>query len=189
MKTTVYSAFAILVCALFARVVLAQAQPTMTVQRDPGCGCCLNWVAHLEKAGFKVSITESPEMDAVKDRRGVPKSARSCHTGVVDGYVIEGHVPAADIKRLLKERPAVVGLAVPGMPAGSPGMEMSNGRTQPYSVLAFDKSGKTSVFAAHSQISSPVHHEGTRLTKATLRLRSGQAPAVSEVEPCASCSS
>src|SRR4029077_7672899 len=149
MKTTVYSAFAILVCALFARVVFAQAQPTITVQRDPGCGCCLNWVAHLEKAGFKVSITESPEMDAVKDRRGVPKAARSCHTGVVDGYVIEGHVPAADIKRLLKERPAVVGLAVPGMPAGSPGMEVSNGRVQPYDVIAFDKTGKTTVFASH----------------------------------------
>jgi hypothetical protein len=149
MKFRAYFTLTILAGALFARLAFAQAQPTITVQRDPGCGCCLNWVAHLEKAGFKVSITESPEMDAVKDRRGVPKAARSCHTGVVDGYVIEGHVPAADIKRLLKERPAVVGLAVPGMPAGSPGMEMSNGRTQPYSVLSFDKSGKTSVFASH----------------------------------------
>src|SRR5580765_6252895 len=139
----------IFAAALFARVLLAQSQPTMTVQRDPGCGCCLNWVAHLQKAGFKVLVTESPVMDAVKDQKGVPKTVRSCHTGVVNGYVIEGHVPVADIQRLLKERPAVVGLAVPGMPAGSPGMEMSNGRTQPYSVLSFDKSGKTSVFASH----------------------------------------
>ena len=149
MKTTVYSAFAVLVCALFARVLLAQSQPTISVLRDPGCGCCLNWVAHLQKAGFKVSIAESPEMDAVKDRRGVPKAARSCHTGVIDGYVIEGHVPAADIQRLLKDRPAVAGLAVPGMPMGSPGMESSDGRKQSYDVIAFDKFGQTTVFASH----------------------------------------
>jgi hypothetical protein len=149
MKTTAYSAFVLLVCALFAHVLLAQPQPTMTVQRDPGCGCCLNWVAHLQKAGFKVLVTESPVMEAVKDQRGVPKTVRSCHTGVVDGYVIEGHVPAADIQRLLKERPAIVGLAVPGMPMGSPGMEVSNGRVQPYDVIAFDKAGKTTVFASH----------------------------------------
>jgi hypothetical protein len=149
MKLGTYSTLGILACALFARVLFAQSQPIMTVQRDPGCGCCLNWVAHLQKAGFKVLVTESPVMDAVKDQKGVPKTARSCHTGVVDGYVIEGHVPAADIQRLLKERPAVVGLAVPGMPAGSPGMEMSNGSKQPYDVLAFDKAGKTSVFAPH----------------------------------------
>ena len=149
MKTAIYSTFALFVCALLTHVVLAQSQPTMTVQRDPGCGCCLNWVAHLQRAGFKVLVTESPVMEKVKDQRGVPKDARSCHTGVVDGYVIEGHVPAADIQRLLKERPAVVGLAVPGMPAGSPGMEMSNGRTQPYNVLAFDKAGKTTVFSSH----------------------------------------
>jgi hypothetical protein len=149
MKTSVYSTFAVLACALFTRVLLAQSQPTMTVQRDPGCGCCLNWVTHLQKAGFKVLVTESPVMDAVKDQRGVPKPVRSCHTGVVNGYVIEGHVPAADIQRLLKDRPAVVGLAVPGMPTGSPGMEVSNGRVQPYDVIAFDKAGKTTVFASH----------------------------------------
>ena len=134
---------------LLTRVVMAQSAPSISVLRDPGCGCCLNWVAHLQKNGFKVSIAESPEMTAVKDRRGVPPSARSCHTGVIDGYVIEGHVPAEDIKRLLKERPAIVGLAVPGMPAGSPGMEVSSGRVQPYEVIAFDKTGKTTVFASH----------------------------------------
>lgn len=149
MKRAFYLGVIIFACALSARVSLGQSQPTMTVQRDPGCGCCLNWVAHLQKAGFKVLVTESPVMDAVKDQKGVPKTVRSCHTGVVDGYVIEGHVPAADIQRLLKERPAVVGLAVPGMPAGSPGMEMSNGSKQPYDVIAFDKAGKTTVFASH----------------------------------------
>lgn len=148
-KRTFWSLTVVGVAAILARVVVAQGQPAISVLRDPGCGCCLNWVAHLQKAGFKVTVAESPEMEAVKDRRGVPKAARSCHTGVVDGYVIEGHVPAADIQRLLKERPAVAGLAVPGMPAGSPGMEVSSGVVQPYNVVAFDKTGKTTVFAAH----------------------------------------
>jgi hypothetical protein len=88
-------------------------------------------------------------MDSVKKMRGVPASAGSCHTAVVDGFVIEGHVPAADIKRLLKQRPRVVGLAVPGMPLGSPGMEVSSGQVQAYDVVAFDKSGATTVFASH----------------------------------------
>ena len=88
-------------------------------------------------------------MAAVKDSKGIPREARSCHTGVIGGYVIEGHVPAADIKRLLKERPNVVGLAVAGMPAGSPGMEVPSGTVTPYDVLAFDKAGKTSVFSSH----------------------------------------
>ena len=150
MKRTAFWALTIVgAVAILVRVVFAQGQPTISVLRDPGCGCCLNWVAHLQKAGFKVTVAESPEMEAVKDRRGVPKAARSCHTGVVDGYIIEGHVPAADIQRLLKERPAVVGLAVPGMPAGSPGMEVSSGVVQPYNVVAFDKTGKTTVFASH----------------------------------------
>lgn len=128
---------------------LAQAPPTISVVRDPGCGCCLNWVAHLEQAGFKATVTESTDMASVKRTRGVPSSAESCHTGVIDGYVIEGHVPADDIKRLLKERPQIVGLAVPRMPLGSPGMEVPTGEVQPYDVIAFDKSGATKVFASH----------------------------------------
>jgi hypothetical protein len=127
----------------------AQAPPAISVVRDPGCGCCLQWVAHLEHAGFKATVTESTDMDSVKKMRGVPASAGSCHTAVVDGFVIEGHVPAADIKRLLKQRPRVVGLAVPGMPLGSPGMEVSSGQVQAYDVVAFDKSGATTVFASH----------------------------------------
>jgi hypothetical protein len=90
-------------------------------------------------------------MDAVKDAKRIPKAARSCHTGTVDGYVIEGHVPAADIKRLLKERPMVLGLAVPGMPTGSPGMEVPSGRTQPFDVLTFDGQGRTAVFASYGR--------------------------------------
>ena len=130
-------------------MLTAQAtSPVMTVQRDPGCGCCMNWVAHLKRAGFKVTVSESPDMQVIKDTKGIPRSLRSCHTGVVDGYVVEGHVPADDVRRMLKERPAIVGIAVPGMPAGSPGME-TGGTRDPYDVVAFDKDRKVRVFASH----------------------------------------
>jgi hypothetical protein len=135
--------------ALAVSTVLAQTPPTMAVVKDPGCGCCEKWVDHLQRAGIKATVTESADIDALKDRRGVPRAARSCHTGTIGGYVIEGHVPVADIKRLLKERPDVVGLAVPGMPVGSPGMETSDGRVDPFDVVAFDKRGQTRVFASH----------------------------------------
>lgn len=122
---------------------------TVSVFKDASCGCCAKWVEHLEQHGFVTKTTNVTNIDDVKDKNGVPAQARSCHTGIVAGYVIEGHVPAADVQRLLKERPAgVVGLAVPGMPIGSPGMEVGS-RVQPYSVLAFDKQGKTTVFAKH----------------------------------------
>jgi len=150
MKRLALGAAIISTMALAMQVfTLAQAPPTISVVRDPGCGCCLNWVAHLEQSGFKATVTESTDMASVKRMRGVPSSAESCHTGVVNGYVIEGHVPAADIKRLLKERPQIVGLAVPRMPLGSPGMEVPSGEVQPYDVIAFDKSGGTKVFASH----------------------------------------
>jgi len=148
-RFTLAAAAAALVFAVVVRVVTAQSPTTIAVVKDPGCGCCTKWVEHLEKAGFKATVRESSEIDALKDSRGVPKAARSCHTGMVGRYVIEGHVPAADIRRLLKERPDVVGVAVPGMPAGSPGMEVPGGRVAPYDVIAFDKAGRTSVFASH----------------------------------------
>jgi|SRR5688572_3251735 len=122
-------------------------EPVITVYRDPNCGCCSKWIEHLIKHGFRVKDNKSDEMSEVKRGLGVPDSMESCHTGVVNGYVIEGHVPAADIQRLLKEKPKVAGLAVPGMPMGSPGME--GPRTDRYDVLSFDKSGKTSVYAKH----------------------------------------
>jgi hypothetical protein len=118
---------------------------TMTVVRDVGCGCCMNWVAHLRRSGFTVTVTESATR--LRDTK-VPASARSCHTGMISGYLIEGHVPATDIKRLLLKRPAIAGLAVPGMPVGSPGMEQGS-RVDPYDVVAFDKSGKMTVFSSH----------------------------------------
>jgi len=133
-----------------AAVTVLRAQtsppPTISVVRDSGCGCCLNWVEHLRKAGFKTTVTESPNR-AASSR--VPAALRSCHTGSVDGYLIEGHVPVADITRLLQTRPKVVGIAAPGMPVGSPGMEVPGGAVTPYDVVAFDAAGKTTVFASH----------------------------------------
>src|SRR5258708_40134456 len=120
--------------------------PTITVVRDTGCGCCLSWVAHLQKAGFKTTVTESPNRAAGSK---VPPALRSCHTGTVDGYLVEGHVPVEDIRKLLQTRPKIAGIAAPGMPAGSPGMEMPGGAAAPYDVIAFDAAGKTSVFASH----------------------------------------
>jgi len=150
MKTFAFTA-ALMGAALAVNVVRAQnpqALPTMTVVRDPGCGCCLGWVAHMRKAGFTGTVTESAAR--IRETPGVPADARSCHTATIGGYLIEGHVPAGDVQRLLKERPAgVIGLAAPGMPVGSPGMETPSGTVTPYNVIAFDKNGKTTVFASH----------------------------------------
>ena len=125
--------------------IRGQQPPKLDVYKDPTCGCCGFWVAHMRAQGFTASVTDSPDIDAVKTKYRVPSQLRSCHTTVVGGYVIEGHVPAADVKRLLKERPTVVGLTVPGMIVGSPGMEGPNGR--PYDVLTFDAAGKTTVYS------------------------------------------
>lgn len=130
-----------------ARPALAPRPMQITVYKDPDCGCCRNWVDHLKKHGFKVTTHDTRDMSSVKSTFSVNSKLHSCHTAVINGYVIEGHVPAADIKRLLRERPKVAGLAVPGMPVGSPGMEGS--RSDKYSVMAFDKTGKTKVFANH----------------------------------------
>jgi hypothetical protein len=123
--------------------------PRITVYKDPSCGCCTKWVEHLQAAGLKPVVHDRSDMDSLKDGLGVPASLRSCHTAVAGKYVVEGHVPAADVTRLLAAKPAgVIGIAVPGMPAGSPGMEMS-GRRDAYEVVAFSANGKTSVFARH----------------------------------------
>jgi hypothetical protein len=135
--------------SLVGVAAVSQTRTPIAIVKDPGCGCCSKWIEHLEDAGFKATVSESRDIDAYKDSKGVPRLARSCHTATVDGYVIEGHVPAADIRRLLKERPSVAGLAVPGMPAGSPGMEVPGGRVDAYDTIAFDKAGKTRVYAAH----------------------------------------
>lgn len=139
---------AVAMLGLAACSQVAQAA-TYEMFRDPGCGCCLAWARHVDEAVEEaVTVTDSADMAGVKDRLGVPANLRSCHTMVVDGYVIEGHVPAADIERLLAERPeGVTGLAVPGMPVGSPGMEMG-GRVQPYQVIAFGPAG-SAVFTSY----------------------------------------
>ena len=128
----------------------AQRQsPTVQVYKSATCGCCANWVKHLEQHGFMTAVTETEDVAAVKAKHNVPARVQSCHTALVDGYVLEGHVPAADVRRLLKERPSVAGLAVPGMPIGSPGMEVATMKPQPYDVIAFDRQGQLKVFASH----------------------------------------
>ena len=115
----------------------AEALPLVSVTKDPSCGCCDGWVAHIEAAGFPVRVVESTDMDSLKQRLGVPAELASCHTAEVGGYVVEGHVPAAAIRRLLAERPDATGLAVPGMPAGSPGMDFPGVDPEPYEVFLF----------------------------------------------------
>jgi hypothetical protein len=128
---------------LMGSTVFAEgALPKVAVTKDPSCGCCGNWVAHLKDAGFPVEVTESAEVNRLKVRLGVPKALASCHTAEVDGYVVEGHVPAPAIKRLLAERPEGRGLAVPGMPVGSPGMEVEGSEAETYSVILFGPSGQ-----------------------------------------------
>ena len=128
-----------------------QAQPTIDVYKSASCGCCNKWVEHLRVHGFTVRTTNQENLTEFKARHHVPRRVQSCHTGIVNGYVLEGHVPASDVHRLIKERPAIVGLAVPGMPVGSPGMEMKGAKVEPFDVLAFDKAGQTRIFANHGR--------------------------------------
>ncbi len=122
---------------VLARTAMAQQRPAMVVHKDPTCGCCTAWVKHVEAAGFAATVRETSTMDAVKARLGVPAGLASCHTAEIDGYVIEGHVPAAEIVRLLAERPRALGLAVADMPIGSPGMEVQGARPESYDVVLF----------------------------------------------------
>ena len=119
----------------------------MEIWKTPTCGCCHLWVEHVKAAGFKPTIHDVPDTTPYRTKAGVPQTLGSCHTAIVAGYAIEGHVPADLIRRAIKERPKIVGLAVPGMPAGSPGMEQGT-RKDKYDVVAFTKDGKTSVFAS-----------------------------------------
>ena len=129
----------------------AASLPLAVVHKSPTCGCCHLWVEHMRNAGFQVEVRDVDNLDPVKTRVGVPVGKGSCHTAEVGGYFIEGHVPADDIKRLLAEKPAAKGLVLPGMPAGSPGMELPDGRTQPYTVELVARDGTTSPFARHAQ--------------------------------------
>ena len=122
---------------------------TVTVYKDPTCGCCAKWVDLMRREGFSVTIHDSRDLASIKQKYNVPANLQSCHTAIVnDQLVVEGHVPPADVKRMLKEKRAS-GLAVPGMPVGSPGMEVAGVRPQAYDVIAFTRAGKTTVFASH----------------------------------------
>lgn len=125
------------------------ALPALTVHRHPSCGCCGKWMEHMRGAGFSVTVNEVDDVAAMKDALGMPLEHASCHTAQVDGYLVEGHVPASDVQRLLRERPDAVGLVLPGMPIGSPGMESSTGRNAPYTVMLLHRDGSTSDWSHH----------------------------------------
>ena len=137
-----------IVLALGANVwMAAQAtKPQMTVYKSSTCGCCSKWVEHMQANGFDVKAIDVDDIDKVKRERGVPADAASCHTAIVNGYIVEGHVPADAVLKVLKEKPAIAGIAVPGMPMGSPGMEVPGGQKEAFNIVAFDKAGKTSVY-------------------------------------------
>jgi hypothetical protein len=129
-----------------ARVIAgAQSGNAIEVWKSPACGCCRLWVDHMRANGFQPTVHDVPDVVPVKRKLGVPSALESCHTAVVGGYAVEGHVPADVVRQMLKQRPQIAGLAVPGMPMGSPGME--GPRKDPYNVVAFERNGRTSVFA------------------------------------------
>lgn len=140
---------AVAIATMVTLTVAARPAPAneVVVYKSPTCSCCSKWVDYMRKQGFTVVSHDTTGMSAVKSELGVPDGVTSCHTAVVEGYVIEGHVPAADIERLLKEHPKVVGLSVPGMVTGSPGME--GGTPEHYKVVTFDAKGNTSVFSSY----------------------------------------
>ena len=124
-------------------------KPSMQVYKDPYCGCCSKWVDHMRANGFVATVTDT-NMTPIRARYGIGERIASCHTAIVSGYVIEGHVPASDVKKLLAAKPkAVKGLTIPGMPASAPGMDVMP--FQPYTVLSFDDTGKTAVYARHDK--------------------------------------
>lgn len=138
-----------LVAVLLTAPALAETA-AITVYKTPTCGCCTKWIDHLEEHGFEVSAVDVSDTRPMQRQHGLPPQLASCHTATVGGYVVEGHVPASDVARLLREKPDVVGLAVPGMPLGSPGMEVSDpSRHEPYQVLSFDAQGNVRVFESH----------------------------------------
>jgi len=128
---------------------LSQAAAPIHVYKNPDCGCCSAWVDHLKAAGFAVQVTETADTSSLRKRFGMPERFAGCHTATLEGYVLEGHVPADDIKRLLAMKPQAIGLSVPGIPVGSPGMEYGD-RRDPYKVLLIDRRGGERVFASYA---------------------------------------
>jgi hypothetical protein len=136
------SALVLLTAGALCPMAFAADEPLITVTKDPTCGCCTGWVQHLQGAGFITKVVETRDLDTVKARLGVPDDLAACHTAEVAGYGIEGHVPASAIRRLLREKPPAKGLAVPGMPVGSPGMEVQGSPSEEYTVFLFGSFGK-----------------------------------------------
>ena len=137
---------------LLAGILALQAQvkaADVVVYKSPTCGCCSKWVEHMEKNGYSVEVHDVKNVNPIKDKLGIPGQLRSCHTAKIGGYLIEGHVPASDIAQLLKTKPDVAGLATPGMPMGSPGME--GPRKVPYDVMSFTDNGSSAVYSSHNQ--------------------------------------
>jgi hypothetical protein len=145
----VISAMGLMLAGLSAERLTARARERITVYKSKTCGCCAKWVEHLEASGFAPLIHDEESMDAIKDRLGVPGDLRSCHTALAGKYLIEGHVPAREIRKLLAERPKVAGLAVPGMPSGTPGMAQSQADEANFTVLAFQPDGSSYSFARY----------------------------------------
>lgn len=131
------------VVSLLAAPVLAAS---LTVYKSPTCGCCEDWVSHMQESGFEMKVIDRDNMQPIKKQAGVSPELASCHTALIDGYVIEGHVPAADVRRLLEQKPAVRGLTIPGMPQSAPGMDIPG---TPYEVLSFDRAGNTELFSRY----------------------------------------
>jgi hypothetical protein len=145
-RSFVLAASAALALGMVPGARAQQGLPPVTVYKSPTCGCCGEWVKHMQASGFRVETREVADVTPIRRKYGVPDELSSCHTAVVGGYAIEGHVPASDVKRLLREKSKVKGLAVPGMVDGSPGMEQ--GRPQPYATIVFDERG-SKVFERH----------------------------------------
>jgi hypothetical protein len=148
-RRTVLTSLAAAAAALSLPVVAKKALPQVQVFKNPSCGCCAAWVDHMLAAGFSLNVTEVDDTSVARKRYGLPDRFGSCHTAVVGGYVVEGHVPATDVKKLLAMKPVAIGLAVPGMPVGSPGMEMGS-RKDPYQVLLVATDGRERLFSTYN---------------------------------------
>lgn len=150
-RATGLAVAAISVQKLMAESAYGAGSPRITVYKTSTCVCCAKWVDHLQESGFNPTVhdKDEAELQRLKDELGVPQEVRSCHTAVVDRYLIEGHVPAEDIRRLVKERPRLAGLAVPGMPTGTPGMAAPGAKTGDFEVVSFQADGKTQIFARY----------------------------------------
>lgn len=151
LKSAVLAVAALLAVNTAAVAAEASSKPSMTVYKSPTCGCCGDWIDHMRAAGYTVEAKDTEAMDMVKSLMGVPDEMASCHTATIDGYVLEGHVPADAVDRLLAERPKATGLAVPGMPMGSPGMEVPDGATEPYAAMLFDRDGSAKTYMEYGQ--------------------------------------